>query len=318
VWLVLSGLPQWARGDETSPAHPPPHVQIARLIAELDADEFRLRRRAELALIRLGPAVLPAVEQATRSASPEVRSRARRILLAIQHERLAKRLTELVAQEHDEQIDLLEGMLLISEFVDPQTDRAAIVKQLDDLAAAVRRKLGPHVTPHEADPRQVVDALRELLFVDEKFTGNAADFDNPHNSSLARVLATRQGLPILLSHLTIAVGERLKLPLVGLSIPRRYMVKYDGLRAPAGFPKTDIIIDAYDSGRTVTVDELEEIVSRLGGGFDPMRDLAPATHRTALGRMLRNLIDDYTLQANYTKAWQAQEYWRIVEGDAKE
>ena len=48
------------------------------------------------------------------------------------------------------------------------------------------------------------------------------------------MIARRKGLPILLSEIAVAVARRLELPVVGLGIPGRYMIKYEGRRAPAG------------------------------------------------------------------------------------
>jgi regulator of sirC expression with transglutaminase-like and TPR domain len=253
------------------------------------------------------------VARALKHPSAEVRARARRILAKAHHEYLREGFRRLGRQQRDEDIDLTEGMLLIAQLVDPATDRRQVVKELDRLAAKVRRHLGNDVPPRAADPQKVVQALQQVLFVDEGFNGNADDYDNPRNSSLAYVLETRRGLPILLSHLVVAVGQRLDMPLVGIPIPYRYMVKYEGLRAPDGYPKTDIILDAFGAGQVVTEDDLEDIVTRHGGGFDPLRHLLPSTHRGTITRMLRNLQNDYAKLGDLERAERVGEYVKLVD-----
>ena len=57
--------------------------------------------------------------------------------------------------------------------------------------------------------------MRRLLFDDLRFTGNVHDYYDPGNSFLDRVVATRCGIPITLSVLTISVARRVGVELVG-------------------------------------------------------------------------------------------------------
>ena len=66
------------------------------------------------------------------------------------------------------------------------------------LAARVEEKAAAGAAPHAA--------LCEVLFAEEAFRGDDDDYDQPSNSSVARVLARRRGLPITLSILAIEVG----------------------------------------------------------------------------------------------------------------
>ncbi len=285
----------------------PAAESVRRLIRELDDDAFQTRRQAEIHLIDLGRQALPEVKAATRHPSAEVRHRARRIVLVIEHRLLSAGFQKLLAD--GEAVDLEEGMLLIAEIVDPQVDRRAIRRQLDELADKVRAKLGREVDPGTAPAEKLVEAIRQVVFVEAGFNGAVTDYDNPANSSLAHVLATKRGLPILLSHVVVSVGKRLHAPLVGVAVPRRYMVKYDGAQAPPGAPKNDIIIDPFGGGRTVNVDEIEDLV----GGFDPLRNLAPSEPRATLARMLRNLGSDFRQNGLPLKVWQADYYLKMVD-----
>ena len=151
--------------------------------------------------------------------------------------------------------------------------------------------LDSSAAPQSADPHEVVEALRQVLFVEEEFTGEIQDYTNPLNSSIEHVLATRKGLPILLSHVVVAVSQRLRLPVVGLAIPGRYMVKYDGVYGPVDYTGEDIIIDPFEGGKVLTLERLQQAVVEMGYGFDPIEYLKPCTHRAALARMLTNLVN---------------------------
>jgi len=77
-WSLVICLPALAR------AAGPPDVPLDRVVGafvrELGAERYDARERATEALRRVGPAALPALEQAAKSDDPEVRLRARDIL----------------------------------------------------------------------------------------------------------------------------------------------------------------------------------------------------------------------------------------------
>jgi hypothetical protein len=62
------------------PAEPGDEPEIRDLIRDLDADDARVRDRAEAELIRIGPRVLEAVREALVGARPELRERAVRVI----------------------------------------------------------------------------------------------------------------------------------------------------------------------------------------------------------------------------------------------
>ena len=96
--------------------------------------------------------------------------------------------------------DLFEGALLIAQLVDPAEDIVRARERAGALAARVR----------EAREREGTgfQALLLVLFAEEGFSGDAETYDDPANSSVARVLASRRGMPITLSIVTIEVARR--------------------------------------------------------------------------------------------------------------
>ncbi len=268
-------------------------ARIDKLIRQLDDDDFQIRESAMRELMPLVEAAHDALTKAARNESAEVRWRAQWVLEKSQEQMILDAFRKIASQKDDAKVDVEEGMFLLSRIVDPKASRKEINRQFDALASEVRKKLaeGPagKAEPSKADPKAVVAAMRKVLFKDHKFIGNEDDYDNPDNSAIHRVLESKKGLPILLSQVMVAVGRRLDVPIVGIPVPSRYMVKYDGRRAPGASeekPGDDIYIDAYAGGNVLTITEIDEIV---GGDLDPMRDLAPAANRATLLRMMQNL-----------------------------
>jgi regulator of sirC expression with transglutaminase-like and TPR domain len=313
--LVLAG---WALADspQCSAQEPPDESpQITRLIGLLDADRFEDRQRAMRALYELG---LPAVEplQGVREhPSAEVRWRAKAVIDALTVGVLRRELAEFAALP-DERLDLEHGMWLIARILHPGVKKEGLTKSLDELAARVRRRLGKDASPVKSDPERVVAALRHVLFVEEGFTGNVSDRYHPDNSSLARVLATKKGLPILLSHLTIAVARRLDVPIVGVPLSGTYIVKYDGTRAPQGFSQKDIFIDPFEQGRVLRPGEE---IERAFPGQDAA-SVPPLENRETLARMLRNLSSPPLLAERKPYEWHAlaEEFLQLLAAYAPE
>lgn len=256
--------------------------EVQRLVGQLESKVFADRQRAFRQLQRLGASAIPGLRMAMESQDRETAARARFIVESHLLRDLTQEFQQLANTSEDE-IDLEHGMWLIARLVNPLCEKEPLERELDRIAQRVRVALEGR-NPRQADPQAMVEILARVLFVDLGFAGNTVTYHHPDNSSLERVLATRKGLPILVSHVVVSVAKRVDMPIVGLGIPGRYMVKYDGSRAPDGFPKRDVLIDPF-GGRLIQVDE----ISRLVFGFDPQVHLKPSTKLATLVRMLNNL-----------------------------
>ena len=275
-------------------------ARVRQWIADLADRKFSVRQTAHENLIELGKPAFPQLEQILKSGTAEQRYRAREIIRFVHWKSLHTGFLALSTQK-DEQLDLEEAMLLISLIVDPQVEREPIKRQLDAISRDVRARLGNDIDPARAEPQVVVDALVSMLKDKYKLAGAMTNYDHPDNSSLDRVLQSKKGLPILLSHIAVAIADRLKVPVVGIPVPGRYMIKYDGSRAPEGHPRDDIIIDPFGDWQILSAEEVDQLVP----GFNPESDLGPGTRREIVIRMLRNLASDYEAVGQPGKATEA-------------
>ena len=223
---------------------------VRQLIVDLDSAQFERRDAAYLKLLELGERVIPELAEAAHSRSAEVRFRARRIITLV-HERALIAAFRKLSEQEDGSLDIEHGMWLIGRILDPSLRQSDASRQIDDLAERVRGRLEP-IAPRDSPPREVVQAIHDVLFRDFGLQGNVADYENPDNSSFDRVLRTRRGLPILLSQIVVAVARRLEVPIVGVPTPGRYIVKYDGAKAPGG-PQPDIYLNPFDRGKSRTL-----------------------------------------------------------------
>ncbi len=261
--------------------------RIERLITDLDSESYAVREAATQELVKLEDAAVPIVEQAQKHESAEVRYRAAVILERLKVGpvfKIRKQLAEFAGSGKAD-LDVEEGMYLLSLILDDKVKRADLSRQLDEIAAKVRERLGKEVMPSKSEPTKAVEALRQVLFTDLGFGPNEEDYTNANNCSLAKILETKKGRPIFMCHLMIAVARRLEIPIVGLPVSGMYIVKYDGSRAPAGYPKDDIYIHAYEKGRILSRDDRK----REYRSYDPDVMVPPGSSRETMERMLNNI-----------------------------
>lgn len=285
-------------------------AEIKQLIRELDSDTFALRERASQRLRQMDERIVPLLEEATTSASPEVRMRVAALLKITRIDPL-----EAYCALPDAQLDEELGMFYISQILNPKLKKEEIKRPLDEIAAQVRdrlaAKLGKDFKPGQIDPQLAVATLRKVIFEDLKFCGNKEDYDNPDNCSLARVLATRKGLPITLSRIVVLVAKRIDIPIVGIPASGRYIVKYDGSQAPKGFPQDDIYFHPFEDGKLLS----REDRLMLFPGHDPDTMVPPDSNREMLTRALRNLTSDLDHDAAHaaqlTRAVQMLEWLQV-------
>src|SRR5262245_28586919 len=122
-----------------------------------------------------------------------------------------------------ERTDLARAALHVARIGYPSIDVDHWLAELDDLATAVRQRLGTVTGPAEA-----VAVLAEHLFEACGFRGNQEDYYDPRNSFLNEVLARRTGIPITLAVVLLETGRRLGLDLEGVGFPGHFLVRVPG------------------------------------------------------------------------------------------
>lgn len=185
-------------------------------------------------------------------------------------------------QAPESQINLAEACLLIAQHVHADLDVGANLRRLD--AMAVRSP-------------STLDGMIKYLFADLGFRGNSEDYDDPANSLLDEVLDRRIGLPITLSIVTMEVGTRVGLDIVGIGMPSHFVVRHEGT--------PNVYVDPFYGGEIMDEAGCRARLTDLLGAevpFDPAW-LRPASKREILSRVLGNL----------KRVYAARTQWRNVE-----
>jgi regulator of sirC expression with transglutaminase-like and TPR domain len=208
----------------------------------------------------------------------------------------------------EDHIDLGRAALTIAQVDYPDLDIAAYLARIDELAATVTDRL---IT--KSDIFRSIAALNLVLFQSQGFRGNRDDYFDPKNSFLNEVIDRKRGIPITLSVLYMEVARRTGLRLEGVGFPGHFLVKVAG-------KGDDIVIDPYNGGEIVGMDQLAKMLYALTGGkvaFHP-DFLEPATKKQILTRMLNNLKVIYLTKNDWAKGLAVMDRLMILDPGSAE
>lgn len=191
----------------------------------------------------------------------------------------------------DADIDLAEAALLIALEHDPRIDLAACQEALHDLGRRAETRITGPLAPS-------AETLCHFLAGEEGFRGNTADYYNPDNSYLHRVLDARTGIPISLAVIYLSVAGHLGLAAAGVSFPGHFLIRVE---SPGSDEPT--LIDPF-AGRALSVRDCEELLRVSSRGALPFTRelLAPAAKREILRRMLGNLKLIYLQREDFAES----------------
>ncbi len=139
------------------------------------------------------------------------------------------------------------------------------------------------------------------VFGELAFRGNADAYYDPANSYLDHVVATRRGIPITLSILTIAVGRRRGLDLVGVGMPGHFLV--------GSARDTSVFVDPFGGGKVIDVDGAAALFHALHGAeaHFSLGMLEPVGARAIVTRMLNNLVSIFAARRDQrSRLWAVQ------------
>lgn len=203
----------------------------------------------------------------------------------------------------DERIDLLQAALTFARIEYPQLDPAPYLRHIEMLAHRVAGKIDD-----PGDPAQCIAAMNYVLFEEEMFRGNTADYYNPRNSFINDVLDRRLGIPITLALLYMEVARRAGFQLFGVGMPGHFLLKHYDIDGRSFF------IDAFERGSVLSEDDCKRKIESIHDGQITLRPefLLIVTRRQMLTRMLNNLRAIYFSRRDFRRALQVVDLILVI------
>jgi regulator of sirC expression with transglutaminase-like and TPR domain len=163
---------------------------------------------------------------------------------------------------------------------------------LDVWGATVRSRVGPHASEGEK-----LNALVEVLSIQEGLTGNTENYYEPENSFLDAVLFSREGIPITLTVIYMLVAQRAGMQVDGIGMPGHFLARIGS-----------IYFDPFHGGAVVDRAKLEGALADAGV-YPPYDVLESAALELIAQRMIFNLVTLYEKEGSSVSAGQ---YRRIL------
>ncbi len=197
---------------------------------------------------------------------------------------------------HDNYIDLTTAALELARDDQPELQFDSVYTWIRQRAAELSGRVAL-----ANDDRTLVKSVVDCLARQHGLVGNTTCYHQAEGSYLNHVVEKKQGLPIALSLIYMAVGKELGLDIQGVAAPIQFLVRYDSQAGP-------LFIDPYAKGAIYTEEECVVRLAELGEFTRSQltRLLKPASHREIIVRMLMNLKRIHEEQQDYQKAWNIQ------------
>lgn len=201
-----------------------------------------------------------------------------------------------LARRKDEDIKLLDAALLIAGDEYPDLEPAYYT----DLCEQWHKQVSPQIE-RAGSQVEALQALNRFLYEEQGLAGNDEDFYDPRNNYINQVMERRLGIPITLGLLQIDLASRLGLGIEGIAFPGHFLIR---MPVQGGL----MVLDPFQRGRSLDVGELRQ---RAQPHMAPDQDLGdqqlfklldPASHRSILTRMLRNLRSVYLEKKDLERA----------------
>lgn len=169
--------------------------------------------------------------------------------------------------------DIEEASWLLAAVLQPGEDFTQARAKLDEWGRELRlRIVGVEGAAHQAA------VLAEFLGEELNFHGDEDDYYSLENSIFPSVIENRQGIPLSLSIVYMAVARRAGLVLHGVGLPGHFVVRLG-----------NAFLDPFHHGRRLYLDDCQRLLEGQGMELQP-HHLMPCKPRVMLARMLNNLL----------------------------
>jgi regulator of sirC expression with transglutaminase-like and TPR domain len=193
-------------------------------------------------------------------------------------------------------IDLTEAALELARDAHPGLDFDTVRFWVSARADEIRP-----LTVRASSERESLELLSQVIADDYGIAGSAEAYRSAGGSFLNEVIEQRQGIPISLSVLYMAVADQLGIDLSGVAAPMHFLTRVESTEGP-------LFLDPFAGRRILDQDETVEWlcgISQLPAS-QVERSLQPVEPRLIIQRMLTNLKVLYAGADDWHAAWSVQ------------
>lgn len=271
--------------------------EIEALINLVDDEDENIFFQVREKLLSYGTDVVPYLEEAweKKDFGEDFRTRIEVIIHEIQFKDVTEGLKQWIQGGGK---DLLQGVLLINKHQYPDLDVMNIRAQILDIAAIIKSSFHDNMSD-----LQKVSLINKGLYGHFGFRGDNDSYYSPKNSILSDVLERKKGNPLLLSILYIEVARLLELNVVGINLPRHFVVAVKN-------EKIEYYLSPFNRGTMLSLEDLHTYLKKLNL---PIEDqfLEECSNLDIVKRVLLNLINSYMKEKNKEKQEEVNKLYEL-------
>jgi regulator of sirC expression with transglutaminase-like and TPR domain len=265
--------------SSTESGEPLSDSQKAALLKLLIDDDIAVYHTIRGKILSYGKAAGDWLRPHVLSSDPVLRRRAHELVHYLARQDADNRFLAFCLNQGEE-LDVEEGAWLLSQTQYPDINISAYQALFDSYAGDLRERID-----FGSPPENILASINEYLFTQLGFVGNEANYYDPDNSYLNRVVDRRTGNPISLCMVYLFVARRLKLPIAGIGMPGHFLIRFQSSTG-------EVFIDSFNRGKLLTKADCVKYLLHTSHGFQEGY-LAPVSPRRILLRVCSNLHQIY-------------------------
>ena len=200
---------------------------------------------------------------------------------------------EALLRQESATVDLVKIAREISRDIYPRLVIGDYLAKLEALAERVRQRC-----PKRDDVRHVLGQIHWVLFVEEGYRGNHAEYYDPRNSYLNEVIDRRTGIPLTLALIYWRIAEATGLAIRGVNAPSHFLLRVE----PSSPDSEPLFIDPFHDGRILDFATCRAFIAEAAGKNAKINKthFEPCSPRIVVARLLRNLKAIHLAASDYT------------------
>lgn len=164
-----------------------------------------------------------------------------------------------LAKTPDEKVDLANVAIMIAADQHPGILVERYIHHIEKLSARVatcHKDFLKEGAKDNVDTHMAV--IKQVMFVENDYEGDAADYDNLDNADLIRVIDRRKGLPVALGIILITLVRRQGWEAEGINFPGHFYIRltHNGEQR---------LIDPFDQGNPVQASDIRQKLKAVRG-----------------------------------------------------
>lgn len=258
------------------------HKELQALIRLLDEPNQSFYQQIKDKIFAYGHDAIPALEDVWANSFDQVIQE--RSLNLIHEIQFSNTLFELNKWALFEEKDLLKGFIIFSKYNYPDLDTDKFIQKVAKIIQDVWLELNDNLTALEK-----IKVVNHVFFGIHKFRGNKKNFYSPDNFSINNVLESKIGNPISLGILYLSVCKSLKIPLVGVNLPKHFVLAYQDENQN---DELMFYLNPFNQGAVFTKNEIDLFIKQLK--VEKKEEYYEACdHLCIMNRLIDDLIFSY-------------------------